>query len=79
MAKLKVWYKKHTKRGGKHGKVEMLVVQCPKRGKVCGVQNVCCGKHSERDHHITINCDFYGGMEFGYIKCNHPKAGGVSE
>jgi len=74
MAKLKAWYKKHTKSGSQHDKVKMLVVRCPKHGKVCGVPNVCYGKKSERDHHISIHCEFYQGMEFGYIKCNHPNA-----
>jgi hypothetical protein len=75
MAKLKAWYKKHSK-PGVQGKVKMLVVRCPKHGKVCGVPNVCYGKRSERDHSITIHCEYYKGMEFGYIKCNNPNAGG---
>ena len=70
---LRADYRKHSKPGVR-GKSKMLVVNCPKLGKICGVPNVCYGKRSERDHDITIHCEFYGGMEFGYIICTHPKA-----
>ena len=69
MAKLKAWYKKHKNR--RHQRVRMLVVKCPERGGVCGVPNVCLAVNA-----ADSPCEFYDGMEFGYIKCNHPKAGG---
>lgn len=74
---LKAWYKKHSK-PGVQGKVKMLVVVCPKHGKVCAVDNVCLNEKKTRGEGIKYfeRCDFWGGMEFGYIICNHPKAGG---
>ena len=67
MAKLKTTYKKHKNR--RHRRVMMLVVSCPKYKKECGVPNVCLAVNE-----ADVPCEFYDGMEFGYIKCNHPKA-----
>jgi len=73
MAKLNAWYKEHSNRNS--ARTRLLVVMCPAHGKVCAVEHVCRVKKPERDHVVERDCEFWDGMGFGYIKCNHPKAG----
>lgn len=80
MAKLKAWYKKHTRMG--RSKARMLVVVCPKAGAVRAVAATCCGgleyspKGGRGARAVTQPCEFYDGSGIGCIICNHPKAGG---
>lgn len=76
MARLAVRYKKHSKQG-QQGKVRMLVVLCPIFGKTCAVKHVCVERKQSKPPGVTLHrapCKYYGGVEFGYVICNHPKA-----
>ena len=72
---LKAWYKKHSKPGVR-GKSKMLVLNCPKFGKVCAAMTVCLNEKYKTDDAVIHrrHCEFYGGLEFGFIICTHPKA-----
>lgn len=74
---LPVRYKKHTIRG-KSGRPRVATVSCPKFGKSCSLDVCLEQKHKDPDTGIigTVPCDHFGGVEFGYIICKHPKAGG---